>query len=76
MTIQITTSAAIARYQHLSSQMSKVQTEQLAKIIADRHRLLVAIAAKANIPPKQGWRLRTLEWMDSQLEVVEVAKEA
>lgn len=75
MTIEITTSAAIARYHHLSTRMNDVTTEQLAEIIADRHRLLVAIATKANIPPKQGWRLRTLEWMNSQLEVV-VAKEA
>jgi hypothetical protein len=70
MTIQITTSAAIARYHHLSSRMNDATTEQLAEIIKDRHRLLMAIAAKANIPPKQGWRLRTLEWMDSQLEGV------
>jgi hypothetical protein len=70
MTIQITTSAAIARYHHLSTRMNDATTEQLAGIIADRHRLLVAIAVKANIPPKQGWRLRTLAWMDSQLEGV------
>jgi hypothetical protein len=76
MTIEITTSAAIARYHHLSSRMNDATTEQLAGIIADRHRLLVAIAAKANIPPKKGWRQQTLAWMDGQLEVVGVGKEA
>jgi hypothetical protein len=74
MTIQITVSAAIARYHHLSSRMNKAPTEQLAEIIKDRHRLLVAISAKANIPPKQGWRQQTLAWMNVQLEAVEAVR--
>lgn len=74
MTIQITTSAAIARYRYLSTRMNGSTPEQLAELIRDRHRLLVAIAAKAGIPAKKGWRVKALAWMDDQYEAVEASK--
>jgi hypothetical protein len=74
MTIQITTSAAIARYHHLSDRMAQAPIEKMPAIIEDRYRLLVAIATKADIPPRKGWRQQTLAWMDGQLETVEAVR--
>jgi hypothetical protein len=68
MTIQIPVSAAIARYEYLCERMLQVPADQVSDIIADRHKLLLAIAAKAGIPAKKGWRVRVLEWMDEQMK--------
>ena len=64
--IQIPTSVAIERYRFLTAKMETTTIDQLAAVIEDRHRLLVAVAAKAGMLPKKGWRVRTLAWMDDQ----------
>jgi hypothetical protein len=64
MTIQITTSAAISRFHSLSEKLVSAPNEELNAIAEDRRRLLLAIAAKAEIPIKKGWREKTLKWMN------------